>query len=225
MFQCAWSHYRPKRTSVNHSEKFCVLRMPEFNSRDRKIALSPSICPTRVLRRFQDMCTSKKCQACTNLLSRLGYSMIESVEKLNGRQFCPAKVGTGSNIRSSRAFLLPVNLQPVMAAPTPRGLGGQQLGRGEQGWTPSKGIPACRRGGGRRRRGQRRCEAARQAALATARARELELEHPAPLPDQAAVRARLLKMDAPCLRNMCSTILPNNRPPPDGLQLAGRPKQ
>ena len=53
--------------------------------------------------------------------------MIEQVEKLNGRLFCQADMETGGNIRSSRASLL-----PVIAAPdTPRGLGGQQLGRGE----------------------------------------------------------------------------------------------
>ena len=43
-------------------------------------------------------------------------------------------------------------------------------------------------------------------------------------PEEAAVRARLLKMDARCLRNMCRTILPNNRPP-DGLPLARQRKQ
>ena len=43
-------------------------------------------------------------------------------------------------------------------------------------------------------------------------------------PEEAAVRARLLKVDARCFRNMCRTILPNNLPP-DGLPLAGRQKQ
>ena len=43
-------------------------------------------------------------------------------------------------------------------------------------------------------------------------------------PEEAAVHARLLKVDAPCLRNMCSTILPINRPR-DGLPLARRQKQ
>ena len=43
-------------------------------------------------------------------------------------------------------------------------------------------------------------------------------------PKEAAVRARLLKVDARFFRNMCRTILPNNLPP-DGLPLAGRQKQ
>ena len=41
---------------------------------------------------------------------------------------------------------------------------------GEQGWTLRKGIPGCRRGGERRRSGQRSSEAARPAVQATARA-------------------------------------------------------
>ena len=44
------------------------------------------------------------------------------------------------------------------------------------------------------------------------------------MPKEAAVRARLLKVDAPCLLKTCGTNLPNIRPP-DGLPLARRPKQ
>ena len=144
-----------------------MLLMPALNSMDWKIAPSLTMCLTTVLRRFQDKCTSIQrhmTHICTNLLSGLGYStrMIDSVEKLNGRRFCP---GTGSNISSSRASLLPVNRRPP---PVPE----------------------------------------------DSRAR----------PEEAAVRARLLKVDALCLRNMCRTILPTNRPP-DGLPLARRRKQ
>ena len=38
--------------------------------------------------------------------------MIGSVEKLNGRQSCPAKIGTGGNIWQSRASLLAVMKAP-----------------------------------------------------------------------------------------------------------------
>ena len=104
-------------TSANHSKTFCMLR-----TRDARIQLNglenfsfSYDCLTRVLKRFQDMCMSTKRRVCTNLLFGLGYSMIESVKKLHRRLFC--KNGTGSNIRSSRASLLPWNLQAVMAAP------------------------------------------------------------------------------------------------------------
>ena len=117
---------RPKRTFANHSKKLCVLLMPEFISIDWTIAPSPTMCLTRVLRRFQDMCTSVKRHVCTNLLSGLGYLKIESTEKLNGRLICPAKMGTGTCLEATSAHqehLCCLSWQH----PTPRGLGGQQL--------------------------------------------------------------------------------------------------
>ena len=119
------------------------------------------------------------------------------MEKLNGRRFCLADMETGGNIRSSRTSLL-----PVMAAPdTPRGLGG-----------PKKAPqPADGEGGA----------AAADSAAAKPRGRP---RRPPPVPEEAAVSARLLKVVAPCLCNMCRTILPNNQPPV-GLPLARQRKQ
>ena len=46
------------------------------------------------------------------LQSKYGFFMIGSVEKLNGHQSCPAKIGTAGNIHSSRATFLPVMVAP-----------------------------------------------------------------------------------------------------------------
>ena len=147
-------------TSANHSKTFCMLR-----TRDARIQLNglenfsfSYDCLTRVLKRFQDMCMSTKRRVCTNLLFGLGYSMIESVKKLHRRLFC--KNGTGSNIRSSRAPLLPWNLQAVMAAPDASRTGWGTVNRGgrpakasqpaDSGGTPQPDSAAARPGPGGR---------------------------------------------------------------------------
>ena len=117
MFWCTWAHFSPKRTSANYLKKICVLQMPEFNLMDCRIAPSPKMCLTRVSRRFQDMYTSIKRHGCTNLLSGLGYLMIESVEKSNGLLFCPAKMGTRQHLLIKHQHLiLRRNLQLVQVS-------------------------------------------------------------------------------------------------------------
>ena len=80
--------------------------------------------------------------------------MIELVEKLNGLRFCQAKMGTGSNILSSRASLLPVNLQDTRRLEDWVGKGSGAVNRG--GRTAKASQPANGGGGSAPRTAPRR---------------------------------------------------------------------